>query len=137
MRYLVFSTLFLFCLVSTSAQFAEAKPNKRYDERTKTCRALTSRALEWDTNLWGKGSKLFRNNCQSCHSKDNSSGAPFVHVETYTSDGWNAFFAKRKAVCANDGSWNSFSDDDLQLLNDYLYRNGNWTYDPNDAETCG
>ncbi len=137
MRYLVFSLLFLFCLVNTSTQFAEAKPTKRYDARTKMCRDLTSRALEWDTNLWGKGSKQFRNKCQSCHSKDNSSGAPFVHVETYTSDGWNAFFTKRKSVCANDGSWNSFSDDDLQILNDYLYRNGDWTYDPNDAETCG
>jgi len=26
---------------------------------------------------------------------------------------------------------------ELQLVNDYLYRNANDTYDPNDADSCG
>ncbi len=137
MRYLAIATLFIFSLITYSAQFSEAKPTKRYDERTKMCREIGKGSLDWDSGLWGKGYIKFREVCKSCHSLDNSTGVPMVHMETYTSDGWNSFFVKRNTVCANDGSWSSLSDDDLQLVNDYLYRNGDWTYDPNNAESCG
>ncbi len=49
---------------------------------------------------------------------------------------WNTIFSKRNKKCALNGSWDVLSEDELQLVNDYLYRNGNWSYDPNSADSC-
>ena len=137
MRYSVIVALFVFCSMSYSVQFVEARPGKRLDERTKMCRVLDSGVLDWESEPWGQGGVKFREVCKSCHSRNNTQGAPFIHAETYTSKGWNRFFSKRSKKCARDGSWDVLTDDELQLVNDYLYRNGNWTYDPNNADSCG
>ncbi len=116
---------------------AMARPGKRYDQRTKMCRILNKGQLDWDSEPWGRGGKRFREVCKSCHSKNNDQGAPFLWAESYTAEAWNRIFAKRRKKCARNGSWDKLSEEDLLLINDYLYRNGDWTYDPNDADSCG
>lgn len=137
MRYSAVTVIFVFVLIGCSVQFADARPTKRYDERTKMCRVISDGTLDWDSEPWGAGGIKFREVCKSCHSQNSDKGAPFVHAETYTSKAWNAFFTKRRAKCARDGSWNALNEDEVQLVNDYLFRNANWTYDPNDADSCG
>jgi NAD-dependent dihydropyrimidine dehydrogenase PreA subunit len=137
MRYSVVVAIFVFCSMVYSVQFVEARPGKRYDERTKMCRVIGDGVLDWESEPWGKGGIKFREVCKSCHTQKNDKGASFVHAETYTAEGWNKFFVKRNKKCAQDGSWDALSADEIQLVNDYLYRNGNWTYDPNDVDSCG
>lgn len=114
-----------------------ARPGKRYDERTKTCRLLTAGKLSWESDHWGTGAKKFQQVCKSCHSRKSKSGEKFLYMESYSSKGWNKIFAKRRKKCAKDGSWDVLTSEELLLVNDYLYRNANDTYDPNDADTCG
>ncbi|HFQ89246.1 MAG TPA: hypothetical protein ENK27_04130 [Desulfobulbus sp.] len=116
---------------------AEARPRKRYDPRTKMCRQLDRGKLDWNSEPWGIGGKKFREVCKRCHTRNNDKGAPFLWTESYTSKAWNSIFARRRAKCARDGSWDVLSEEELQMVNDYLYRNGDWTYDPNDADSCG
>ena len=137
MRYTAAAVFFIFISISCLAKFADARPTKRYDKRTKMCRVISGGVLDWESEPWGAGGIKFREVCKSCHSRNSNKGAPFVHAETYTSKAWNSFFAKRRAKCARDGSWNGLNEDEIQLVNDYLFRNGNWTYDPNDADSCG
>ncbi len=102
------------------------------------CRFLADGGrLDWESEPWGTGGIKFREVCKSCHHKNNTKGARFLHAESYTSDAWNSIFAKRRKKCARDGSWDVLSPEELQLVNDYLYRNGDWTYDPNSADSCG
>lgn len=138
MRYLAVIAVFVFCSTLYSVQCTEARPGKRYDEHTKMCRVLDDGGtLDWESEPWGMGGIKFREVCKSCHTRTNDKGAPFVYMETYTEDGWNKFFLKRSAKCAQDGSWDALSEEEIQLVNDYLYRNGSWTYNPNDADSCG
>ncbi|WP_457575029.1 hypothetical protein [Desulfolithobacter sp.] len=116
---------------------SQARPRKRYDERTKMCRLIADGKLDWNSEPWGIGGKKFREVCKSCHTRNNDKGAPFLHSESHTSEGWNRIFARRRAACARDGSWDVLSQEELLMVNDYLYRNGDWTYDPNDADSCG
>ncbi len=116
----------------------QARPGTRYDEGTKMCRIINEHGeLDWDSDHWGIGARKFKEVCKSCHTKNNDQGAPFLYMESYGSEGWNNVFAKRRIKCKLDGSWNVLSKEELLLVNDYLYRNGNDTYDPNDADTCG
>lgn len=116
---------------------AEARPRKRYDPRTKMCRLLDRGKLDWNSEPWGIGGQKFREVCKSYHTRNNDKGAPFLWTESYTSKAWNSIFAKRRKKCARDGSWDVLSEEELQMVNDYLYRNGDWTYGPNDADSCG
>ncbi len=109
---------------------AQASPKKRYDPTTKTCRSFTP-----DSFWWGAGAQTFRKTCKPCHTKAGEGG--FVHVESKTSRAWNRVFFERYPQCAKDGHWDSLSMDDMLKLNDYLYRFGAFTYDPNDADDCG
>jgi hypothetical protein len=115
----------------------QARPSKRLDLGTQQCRVLSYGILDYDSESWGIGGQKFREVCKSCHSRDNDKGAPFLHAESYVSDGWNRIFYKRRVQCAKDGSWDILSQEELLLVNDYLYRNADWTYDPNDADSCG
>ncbi|MEN8190379.1 MAG: hypothetical protein ABFS19_11070 [Thermodesulfobacteriota bacterium] len=124
-------------LTTWSLSNSEARPKKRLDPRTKMCRELTKMPLEWESETWGNGGKKFRAVCQSCHSAGDDAKAPFIHAETHTSEGWNRVFSKRLVKCSRNGSWASLSTEDIMQVNDYLYRNGDWTYDPNDADSCG
>ncbi len=103
---------------------AEARPKSRYDATTKSFRILESGPLEWDSSPWGEGGKVFREVCKRCHSRDNDKGAPFIWAESKTSAAWNRVFAERYPKCANDGSWDGITPDQLLKLNDYLYRYG-------------
>ena len=133
-RWSVFALILLIVL----ATLAEARPRFRFDERTGLCRFIAKSPLDFESESWGTGGKKFREVCKSCHSRDNESGAPFLHAESYTSEAWNRIFFKRRKKCARDGSWDgALSQEELLLVNDYLYRNGAWTYDPNDADSCG
>ena len=134
-------TFFIFfaglLLAGFVASVLEARPSKRFDERTQMCRLIAEGRLDWESEGWGRGGRKFQEVCKSCHSRDNDKGAPFLHAESKMSKGWNRVFAKRRVQCAKDGSWDSLSEEDIQFINDYLYRNAAWTYDPNSADSCG
>jgi hypothetical protein len=107
-----------------------ASPTKRYDEATKTCRTF-----DQDSFWWGSGAQTFWASCKPCHTREGEGG--FLHVESKTSRAWNRVFFEKYPQCAKDGHWDSLSMDDLMKLNDYLYRFGAFTYNPNDAADCG
>lgn len=109
-----------------------ASPKKRYDENTKTCRTFTQ-----DSFWWGSGAQTFRASCKPCHSRDSIEEGGFLHVESKTSRAWNRVFFERYPKCAQDGSWDSLTMSELMNLNDFLYRFGAFTYNPNDADDCG
>jgi len=137
MRNSVIVAVFIFCSLVYAVQSIEARPGKRYDERTQMCRFIADGQLDWESEPWGLGGIKFREVCKNCHTRNNDKGAPFIHNESYSSAGWNSIFAKRRKKCARDGAWDILSEEELQMVNDYLYRNGNDTYDPNDADSCG
>jgi cytochrome c5 len=119
--------------LTATALSVSATPKKRYDKKTETCRVLNSGPLEWESLPWGKGGKGFKQVCKSCHSRDNATGAPFLWEESKSSKGWNRVFASMRADCANDGSWSSLSDDQLLMVNDYLYRWSSTSLSRNDS----
>jgi hypothetical protein len=115
----------------------QARPGKRFDEGTQMCRLIDQGRLGWESDHWGTGARKFNEVCKSCHARGNDKGAPFLYMESYGSEGWNRVFSTRRIQCKLDGSWDVLSKEELMLVNDYLYRNANDTYDPNDADTCG
>lgn len=127
----------LLSFVAWTAADSDARPSERYDSGTQMCRLIATGNLDWESEPWGTGGIKFREVCKSCHSRNNDQGAPFLHAESFTAEGWNTVFEKRRKPCARDGSWDVLSQEEILLVNDYLYRNGNWTYNPNDADSCG
>ncbi|OKY74115.1 MAG: hypothetical protein BM485_14980 [Desulfobulbaceae bacterium DB1] len=122
------------CIMAAGfATQAEARPKSRFDETTQTCRIIDSGPLEWDSRPWGEGGKVFREVCKSCHTRDNDKGAPFLHSESKSSNGWNRVFTKKYPQCAKDGAWNQISGDQLLKLNDYLFRFALNSEDMNDS----
>jgi len=115
----------------------QARPTKRLDERTGTCRLLDEGQLAWESEPWGRGGQKFKEVCQGCHFKGNDKGIPFLYAQSKMSKGWNRVFSKRRVQCAKDGSWDVLSEEDIEFINDYLYRNAAWTYDPNNGDSCG
>lgn len=111
----------LLCATATPLP-AMARPGSRFDEGTKTCRILNAPPLDWASQEYGEGGKVFKSLCKSCHAKDNQKNAPFLWVESKTSAGWNRVFTQKYPKCAQDGSWASLTPDQLLKLNDYLYR---------------
>jgi hypothetical protein len=111
---------------------ANASPKKRYDAASKTCRKFTQ-----DSFWWGSGAKTFRSSCKPCHTRNSIENGGFLHVESKTSRAWNRIFFEKYPQCAKDGHWDSLSMEELLNLNDFLYRFGAFTYDPNDADDCG
>ena len=118
-------------VVIFTAFCANASPTKRFDPTTKTCRIFN-----FDTNWWGTGSKIFKQNCKSCHYRGNDKNAPFLYTESKSPRAWNRVFYKKYPQCAKDGSWNLELKEQL-VLNDFLYKYGADTYDANDANDCG
>lgn len=110
-----------------------ARPAKRYDAKTQSCRVLDTGPLEWESLPWGKGGKGFQQVCQSCHSSKNEGKAPFLFTEIKSGKGWNRIFAERRVECARDGSWNKLSEEELQMVNDYLYSWSSTSLDRNDS----
>ncbi len=111
------------------AGMAFARPAKRLDPQTQTCRVFTPVVIE-------EGARLFRSVCKSCHSRDSEAGAPFLHSESMISRAWNRVFATRYPGCAKDGSWAALSDEQLRRVNDFLYMNSADSYDPNSGKDC-
>lgn len=124
-------------VVGLMASVLQARPTKRFDEKTQMCRLIAEGRLDWESEPWGKGGKKFQEVCKSCHHRENDKGAPFLHAESKMSEGWNRVFARRRVQCSKDGSWDGLSEEDIQFVNDYLFRNAAWTYDPNNADSCG
>ncbi|MFH1216727.1 MAG: hypothetical protein V1706_09530 [Pseudomonadota bacterium] len=122
----------LFAVFLFGSDACYAGPVKRFDPTTQTCRIFG-----FDSMWWGKGAKIFQNNCKTCHIRGNDKGAPFLYSESKSPKAWNRVFFKRYPACARDGSWGNLTLNDQLLLNDYLYRNGANTYDPNNAADCG
>lgn len=120
-----------FCAIFFAAALVNASPTKRLDPTTNTCRIFN-----FDTNWWGTGSKIFQQNCKSCHYRGNDKGAPFLYTESKSPKAWNRVFYKKYPECAKDGSWNLDLQEQL-VLNDFLYKYGADTYDANDANDCG
>jgi hypothetical protein len=120
-----------------TVQSVYARPSKRFDKSTEMCRMIAQGQLDWESDHWGVGARKFKEVCKSCHNRNNDKGAKFLYMESFSSTGWNQVFEKRRKKCAKDGSWDVLTPEELLLVNDYLYRNANDTYDPNDADTCG
>ncbi len=117
-------------LMIMAATVAYARPAKRFDEATKTCRIFTQPSI-------AEGGQLFRSLCKSCHTRDNTVDAPFLHSESKISRAWNRVFASRYPACAKDGSWASLSDEQLRRVNDFLFMNSADSYDPTSGKDCG
>ena len=118
----VYLALTLLVVTGSFALQTEARPTKRFDATTQTCRIFADGQAEWDSNAWGEGGKVFKQVCKSCHFQGNEDGAPFLWPEAKSSRGWNHVFAKKYPECAQDGSWASITLDQQLKLNDYLYR---------------
>ncbi len=108
---------------------SHATPKKRYDQGTKTCRKLT---MENDL----AGYRVFRKFCKKCHNRLTET-ANFLYSESKTPDAWNRLFFEKYASCAKQGLWQKMGLDDQLKLNDYLFRTGSGSYDPNNADDCG
>ncbi|MEW6290793.1 MAG: c-type cytochrome [Thermodesulfobacteriota bacterium] len=132
MQKVIMVLVVMLALVAGSAVKGQASPDKRFDQGTQTCRILG-----FDSMWWGDGAKIFQNNCKSCHYRGNDKGAPFLYAESKSPEAWNRVFFKKYPQCAKDGSWGALSLGDQLKLNDYLYRNGANTYNPNTASDCG
>ncbi len=132
MKQLLIGILCFFILAATSISLSAAT-KKRLDSRTGTCRVLSSGPLEWESLPWGKGGKAFKQVCKNCHSKDNTVEAPFLWEESKTANGWNRIFATQRTQCAQDGSWAKLSDEELLMVNDYLYRWSSTSLSRNDS----
>jgi len=137
MRRTLLPCLVSLLVVGLMASVLQARPSKRFDEKTQMCRLISEGLLNWESEPWGRGGKKFQEVCKSCHHRGNDKGAIFLHAESKMSNGWNRVFAKRRVQCAKDGSWDGLAEEDIQFVNDYLYRNAAWTYDPNTANSCG
>lgn len=107
-----------------------ARPAKRLDPGTQTCRVFTPVTIE-------EGRQLFQSTCKSCHARANTIGAPFLHSESKISKAWNRIFEKRYPACAQDGSWAALSDEQLMRVNDFLFMNAADSYDPYSGKDCG
>ena len=116
----------LFCF-STCLPYGSAKDLKRYDPINKSCRILG-----YDSFWGGKGRRLFDQKCKVCHTRNNSENAPFLYSESKSPKGWTRVFAANAPKCAKTGAW-KVSLDEVLLINDYLYRYGADTHDPNVA----
>ena len=116
----------LFCY-SASLSCATAKDLKRYDPINKACRILG-----FDSFWGGKGRRLFDQKCKVCHTRDNKVNATFLHAESKAPKRWTRVFFTKSPKCAKTGAW-KITPDEALLINDYLYRNGADTYDPNKA----
>ena len=112
---------------------AHGRPATRYDATNQTCRVLSDGPLEWDSQPWGEGGRIFKTTCKECHSRGNDKGAPFLWPESKNSQGWNRVFVSRYPKCAQDGSWDGLDKEQLRKLNDYLYRWAASSADPNDS----
>ncbi len=120
----------LLCLLfgySFSISYAVAKDLTRYDPINKSCRTLG-----FDSFWGGKGRRLFDQKCQVCHTKNNNENATFLHAESKSPKAWTRVFFTKYPKCARTGAWKVTLNEAL-LINDYLYRNGADTYDPNIA----
>ena len=119
-------------LVAMVVANGQSTPLKRFDKGTESCRVFG-----FESGWWGEGKKTFVNGCQNCHHRDNSVKAPFLHSESLSPAAWNRVFFQKYPKCAKDGSWPDMPLEAQLSLNDYLYRYGNGTYNPNSARDCG
>lgn len=126
---------FLLIAPATLAHAASAGvvPGSRFDEGSQMCRELNFFNSSWVS----EGAALFKKTCKACHYRGNDKGARFLYSESFTPRAWNRIFAEKSPKCAQDGSWSGLDPEQLRKVNDYLYRNGYGTYDPNSAESCG
>ena len=124
----LFSAIIVLAMVSGG----QATPFKRFDKGTDSCRVFDFRS-----GWWGEGKKIFVQQCQNCHHADNEVGAPFLHSEALSPAAWNRVFFQKYPKCASDGSWDNLTIEKQLSVNDYLYRYGNGTYNPNSARDCG
>ncbi len=118
------------CVALFSAAVVWASATKRLDPGTQMCRIFNQ------VTLW-EGREIFQNSCKTCHFTGNDQGASFIHTESKSMKGWNRVFYKKYPQCAKNGEWDNLSQEQLLLLNDYLFRYAQDAYDPYDASDCG
>ena len=115
------SAIVMFLVIMIYSLQAHANPVTRYDAASNTTRVLSEGPLYWERNAWGEGGKTIKTKCPSCHN-GNDKSAPFLWTESKNQDAWNRVFATRYPKCAQDGSWKGISDEQLRMVNDYLWR---------------
>lgn len=125
-RIIAVSLCLMFCY-TISLSCATAKNLTRYDPINKACRVLG-----FDSFWGGKGRRLFEQKCKVCHTRNNNQNATFLHAESKSPKAWTRVFFTKYPKCAKTGVWGVTPDEAL-IVNDYLYRNGADTYDPNKA----
>lgn len=116
--------LLLALLLLAAISAVQARPFQRYHPRTETVRELTFGNLR-------QGMKLFRDSCKRCHVQQNGE-APFLSPESRTMAAWNRIFAKRHVTCAEEGIWGELTEEQLDMINDYLYHEAYDAWDPHD-----
>lgn len=119
------SPILMFLAVLIYSMPAYAKPVTRFDAASNTCRVLSEGPLYWESYAFGEGGKTFKAKCQNCHNSRNDKGAHFLWSESKNQDAWNRVFATRYPKCAQDGSWDGISEEQLRRVNDYLWRFAN------------
>jgi hypothetical protein len=120
----------IICIALFSAVAAWASSTKRFDPGTLQLRTFDQ------VSLW-EGRQIFQDSCKNCHFRGNDKNAPFLHTESKSMKAWNRVFYKKYPKCAKNGEWDNLDQEQLLLLNDYLYRYAADSYDPNDAADCG
>jgi cytochrome c5 len=115
------SAIVMFLVIMIYSLAAHANPVTRYDAASNTTRILSEGPLYWESYLFGEGGKTFKTKCQSCHN-GNDKSTPFLWSESKNQDAWNRVFSTRYPKCAQNGSWKGISDEQLRMVNDYLWR---------------
>lgn len=105
-------------LIAALILFAPLQTSAQQNSNGNSHRQITGEEALW----WQEGRKIFTTHCKSCHYRDNTVGAPFLHAEAKTQKGWDRVFARRYPACAKNGAWDSLSAKQLRDLNDFLSR---------------
>ncbi len=124
-KFFVAMPCLLFCCSFSETYADEGHDIKRYDPISQSCRTLG-----FDSFWYGKGRRLFDQKCKVCHTRNNSENAPFLYSESKPPQGWTRVFFTKYPKCAKTGAWQVTNNEAL-LINDYLYRYGANTHNPN------
>lgn len=122
--------LVAFFSVALGLSLVDAKQEKWYEPGSQSGREATFKNIR-------AGYNLFRENCKSCHYRENDKNASFLCPDSKTMKGWNRVFARKNLNCEKNGCLNALTQAELMNLNDYLYTHARDVADPNDELECG
>ena len=83
------------------------------------------------------GYTLFRENCKTCHYRNNDAGASFLCPDSKTMKGWNRVFTGGNSKVEEKGCLKGLSKEQQMDLNDFLYTHASDARNPHDDLECG